>query len=99
MAISYDDMDNNSPTVRVMALVCNNNGDWANNQTLPPTNGDTNNWVSNPSVDHHANLVPGNQYITIILPVFQTRKESVQKSTPVSRPVPLPKEERRREAS
>jgi len=72
IAISYDDLDNNSPTVRVMALVCNNNGDWANNQTLPPTNGDTNNWVSSPSADHHANLVPGNQYLTIVLPTFQT---------------------------
>ncbi len=72
LAISYDDMNNNSPTVRVMSLVCNNGGDWANNQTLPPTNGDTNNWVSSPSVDHHAELVPGNQYITIVFPVFQT---------------------------
>ena len=71
LAISYDDMNNNSPTVRVMALVCNNNGDWANNQTLPPTGGDTN-WISSPSVDHHANLVPGNQYITIVFPTFDT---------------------------
>jgi len=72
IAISYDDLDNNSPTVRVMALVCNNSGDWANNQTLPPTNGDTNNWVSSPSADHHADLVPGDQFMTIILPTFQT---------------------------
>ncbi|MCK5852593.1 PKD domain-containing protein, partial [bacterium] len=72
LAISYDDMNNNSPTVRVMAVVTGNDGTWANNQTLPPTNGDTNNWVSNPSVDHHANLVPGNQYITIIFPSFDT---------------------------
>ncbi len=71
LAISYDDMNNNSPTVRVMSLVCNNNGDWANNQTLPPTRGDTN-WISSPSVDHYANLVPGNQYITIVFPTFDT---------------------------
>ena len=72
LAISYDDLDNNSPTVRVMALVCNNSGNWADNQTLPSTNGDTNNWVSNPSADHHADLVPGDQFITIILPTYDT---------------------------
>ena len=72
MAISYDDLDNNSPTVRVMALVCNNDGSWANNQTLPPTNGDTNNWVSASSANHHADLVPGEQFLTIVLPTFDT---------------------------
>ena len=72
LAISYDDLDNNSPTVRVMALVCNNGGDWANDQTLPPVGIDTNFWASSPSASHHADLVPGEQYITIILPTYDT---------------------------
>ncbi len=72
MAISYDDLNNNSPTVRVMALVCNNDGSWANNQTLPPTNGDTNNWISALSANHHADRVPGEQFLTIVLPTYNT---------------------------
>ncbi len=72
LAISYDDLNNSSPTVKVMTVLTGNSGDWANNQTLPPTNGDTNNWISSPSADHHANLVPGNQFLTIILPTFDT---------------------------
>jgi len=71
LAISYDDLNNSSPTVRVMAIGCNNDGGWASNQTLPPSGGNSN-WVSNPSADHHADLVPGDQYLTILLPVYQT---------------------------
>ena len=71
LAISYDDLNNSSPTVRVMSLVTGNDGIWANNQTLPPSGGNSN-WVNNPSTDHHAELVPGDQYLTIVLPVYQT---------------------------
>ena len=71
LAISYADLNNSSPTVRVMAVITGNDGSWANNQTLP-TSGGNSNWVSNASTNHHANLVPGNQYLTIILPTFDT---------------------------
>ncbi|MCX7846802.1 MAG: hypothetical protein N2595_02045 [bacterium] len=71
IALAYGDINNNSPTVRLMAIVCNLGGDWANNHTLPPTGGDTN-WQSSPSSVHNAANVPGLQYLEVILPVADT---------------------------
>ncbi len=72
VALSYEDINNTTPTVGVMVVLANMGGDWANNQTLPPTGGDTNYWISSPSADHNASLIPGDQYFTIILPTAQT---------------------------
>jgi hypothetical protein len=72
IAIGYNDIGNNTPTVRVMTIVANLGGDWAANQTLPGTDGATSNWVSSESSQHNAALVPGDQFLTIVLPTAQT---------------------------
>jgi len=71
IAIDYDDLGNVSPTVNVMVMVCNLGGDWANNNCIAPAGGNSN-WVSSPSADHDAAAVPGNQFLTIIVPVSDT---------------------------
>jgi len=71
LSIPYEALNNSSPTVKVMAVTGNMEGSWLNNQTLPPSGGNTN-WKSGVAADHHADLVPGEQFITIILPTFDT---------------------------
>jgi hypothetical protein len=71
IAIDYNDLANVSPTVRVMVMVCGMNGDWANNNCIPPAGGNSN-WVSSVSADHDAAAVPGEQFLTIIVPVADT---------------------------
>ena len=70
-SIDYDVLNNSSPTVKVMVVAGNLDGSWLNNQTLPPVSSNLN-WLSNEAANHHADLVPGNQYLTIILPTFDT---------------------------
>ena len=72
IAIPYDLLGNVSPTVNVMVVFTGNDGTWANNQTLAPTGGNTNYWISSPSAQHNAALVPGNQFMTIIIPSIDT---------------------------
>ncbi len=72
IAIPYADLANVSPTVNVMVVLTGNDGTWANNQTLANTGGDTNYWISSPSVQHDASLIPGNQFMTIIIPGIDT---------------------------
>ncbi len=69
MAIPYADLANASATIKLMVVLTGNDGTWANNQTLANTGGDTNYWISSPSAQHNASLIPGNQYMTITLPV------------------------------
>ncbi len=71
LALAFEDIGNNSPTVRLMAIVANLGGDWANNQSLAPSGGDTN-WQSSVSSAHNAANVPGLQYIEIMLPTADT---------------------------
>ncbi len=71
IAIPYTDLANASPTVNVMVVLTGNDGSWANNQTLAPTGGNTN-WGSSPAAQHNAALVPGNQFMTIVIPSIDT---------------------------
>lgn len=71
IALAFEDINNNTPTVRLMAIVANLGGDWANNQSLPPSGGDTN-WQSSLSSIHNAANVPGLQYLEVLLPVADT---------------------------
>ncbi len=68
IALAYEDVGNSSLTVKLMAVVTDFDAANANNQSLPPCGGNPN-WVSGPSSDHHADLVPGSQFLTVILPV------------------------------
>lgn len=70
-AIPYTDLLNSSPTVNLMAISANLGGDWAPNQTLAPSGGNSN-WASSVSSAHHADLVPGLQYISVIIPTSDT---------------------------
>jgi len=76
IAIPYNLLGNVSPTVNVMVVITSKDGTpgpsfWANNQTLAPTGGDTN-WGSSPAAQHNASLIPGNQFMTIVIPGVDT---------------------------
>ena len=75
IALGYDSIGNNTRTVSVMAIIANLGGDWASNQALPPAGGNYN-WVSGPAYNHNASLVPGYQFITIVLPPVRNNDES-----------------------
>ncbi|MCX7003003.1 MAG: PKD domain-containing protein [bacterium] len=76
IAIPYNLLGNVSPTVNVMVVLTGNDGTWANNQTLTPTGGDTN-WINSPSAQHNASLIPGNQFMTIVISGVDTNIQVV----------------------
>ena len=80
MAIAYEDIANSSPTVKLMAIVANLGGDYANNQSLPTSGGDSN-AVSGQSSAHHYDLVPGLQYLTVVLPTADTNVQFYASAT------------------
>ena len=69
IAFAYEDLANNTSTIKVMAVISNFDADWTSNQTLPPSGTNT---VGSPSSEHHYELVPGNQFMEIILPTVDT---------------------------
>lgn len=75
--IAYADLQNNTSAVKVLAMVCGNDGGWANNQILPPAGPDTNTWTSSPSADHDATQVPGDQFTTITIPALDTNVNAI----------------------
>lgn len=71
--IAYTALQNDTTEVKIMVLLCGNDGTWASNQTLPPVpEFDHPHWRSSPSAEHDASQVPGEQFLRITIPSIDT---------------------------